>query len=190
MAAESESLSVVKMVGPPRLHAHMPPGEKDGNPHSDPLFTVLQGPVFRRLGWASAQPHLCHGVYKGLEAIRQDVLKLAQLLVAYDIATMDDYYHLTEHWFDNEHGWWPRQHVERVMTTGLLEAFRAATNTGLPVQCYWVIYDPPARSPQQQVLTRVSVPARRAEGSLQDDGHYAILFQLFTPPGPWTPSPL
>lgn len=161
---------------------------KDRNPHADPPITVWQGPVFRRLAQVSAQPDTCRNFLLGFEAIRDQNLSLLQLLLAHGVATIPDYLHLKEHWFNDATGWWRGQRAEQVMTDGLQGAFEAANASGLPLQCYWIIYDLPSPPPAQHVFTRLMLPPRPQCGTYQDAGYYSILFQFCTPPVPgWKP---
>jgi hypothetical protein len=177
-----------------RTLSHVDPTAKERNPHADPHITVWEGPVFRRLAQVSAHPGTCRNFLAGFEGIRDQNYTLPELLLAHGVATITDYLHLKEHWFDDDKGWWPGRKVEEVMKDGLQAAFKAANTSGLPLQCYWIIYGPTGNSsrddPKLPVFTRLADPPRPDHGTYLDAGYYSILFQFCTPwSSSWTGKP-
>lgn len=162
----------------PTVVGNLPPTVvlKEGNPFADPPITFLAGPISRRLNALSKDLLPTERFIQGLEFVRQKEITLVDVFYAYGIVeSQAEAKHFQDDWFNNTTGWWPGQDVEQKMTAGLLEAFRTARDTHLPVQYYWVIYYPYPDEKLNQVFTRVSHPRADEEGS------YSILFTLCTP---------
>lgn len=87
----------------------------------------------RRLAQVSAQPDTCWNFLLGFAVIRDQHLTLLQLLLAHGVATIPDYLHLQEHWFDDAKGWWPGQHAEQVMAEPTASAVAGFMSEGRKV---------------------------------------------------------
>jgi hypothetical protein len=162
--------------------------KKEPHPHFDPPLTIWQGPLFRNLNKLSSNPQAAYNFLQSFLPIKDGALTLLDVFLAHGLVHMGgEYQHLRDHWFcDAQSGWWPGQHVEEKMRDALEEAFTRVITTGLPLQCYWVIYDRfKENKDQNEVFIRISnpvkPPAAYEAGTYQDHGFYSILFQVFTP---------
>jgi hypothetical protein len=187
MAGDIAGISFVRYLG------NISPA-KEPAPHFDPPLTIWQGPVFRRLNKLSADLQWSYHFLQSFVPIKDQAITLLQALLANGVVHLGgEHDHLRDHWFNDKNGWWPGQHVEKKMTRALEVAFTKVNNTGLPLQCYWLIYDPYV-SPRvvDRVFFRISDPVRSFSdhdlGTYQDNGFYSILFQFCTPALPsWIP---
>jgi hypothetical protein len=161
--------------------------DKEPAPHFDRPLTIWQGPVFRNLNKLSSNPQWAFNFLQCFVPIRDQAITLLQALLANGVVHLGgEYQHLQDHWFDDQKGWWPGERVEEKMTLALEDAFIKVNNTGLPLQCYWLIYDPYAHlSAEDRVFFRISDPVKslsaHGQGTYQDNGFYSILFEFCAP---------
>jgi hypothetical protein len=163
--------------GVPRITQGVPRiTQKEGNPHVDAPFTLRQGPTLEAIGEISKHPSTRDRFLDALGFVLQGDLDYVDVLLSFGaIKTEAERNHLRKHWYrkdDPKKGWWPQcQPIVGTIVEGVIAAFEAAKNTGLPVAYYWMIYgDGQKKITLEEVLVRV----------YQSEEH--ILLIKYTPP--------
>lgn len=128
-----------------------------------PLNDIQKGPILAKIDALSADPVKRD---EFLQKLQDPQLAYVDILLSYDVVTLEEAGHLRRHWFPTDpkdpNAWWPQeQQIESKLRAKMIEAFEQARDYNLPVDAYWISIGTKVevfveRSEQQITLLRVT----------------------------------